>query len=148
MAFSNLGNSHLGPWFVKPPVVGGPDINTVVKATSNAQAQQYAGWGYTGWATQAEAQAAANEANGSIALSTNPAKAVVQAGTGNATQSGQNKTTSQDIIGSFNVSSWFVRVGEILLGLMLIGVGLARVTGTANFISDVLKTKMPIPIPI
>lgn len=44
-----------------------------------------------------------------------------------------------DAIGKFNVGGWFVRVGEILLGLVLIGVGVAKLTGTANIISKVAK---------
>lgn len=36
-----------------------------------------------------------------------------------------------------------LRVGEVLLGLVLIGVGLARLTGTQNIVSAALKTAIP-----
>lgn len=36
--------------------------------------------------------------------------------------------TIQDVLGGFNLGSWFLRIGEILLGLVLIGVGLAKIT--------------------
>jgi hypothetical protein len=51
-----------------------------------------------------------------------------------------------DVLGGFNLSSWFIRIGEILLGIVLIGVGVARITGAQNVISNFAKTKMPIPI--
>ena len=53
-----------------------------------------------------------------------------------------------DVLGSFNIGSWFLRIGEILLGLVLIGVGVARLTGAQNAISQFVKTKMPVPIPV
>jgi hypothetical protein len=51
-----------------------------------------------------------------------------------------------DVFGKFNLGSWFLRIGEILLGIVLVGVGLARITGVQNAISQIVKTKMPIPI--
>lgn len=44
-----------------------------------------------------------------------------------------------DPIGKFNVGGWFVRIGEILLGIVLIGVGVAKLTGAGNVISKVAK---------
>jgi hypothetical protein len=67
----------------------------------------------------------------------NPASAV---GTGAAVG------TAVDALGSFNIGAWFLRIGEILLGLVLVGVGIARITGAQNFISQIAKTKMPIPV--
>lgn len=49
-------------------------------------------------------------------------------------------------LGGFNLTSWFLRIGEILLGLVLIGVGIARLTGAQNAISKVVKSKVPIPV--
>ncbi len=43
-----------------------------------------------------------------------------------------------------NLGSWFLRIGEILLGIVLVGVGLARITGAQNAISKIVKTKVPI----
>ena len=57
-------------------------------------------------------------------------------------------TNFSDILGRFNLGSWFLRIGEILLGIVLVGVGIARITGAQNVISNFAKTKMPIPIPI
>lgn len=48
----------------------------------------------------------------------------------------------QDILGQFNLSSWFMRIAEILLGLALIGVGIARLTGADNVVSKALQTKL------
>lgn len=54
--------------------------------------------------------------------------------------------TAVDQIGSFLTANWFLRIGEILLGVVLVGVGIARITGVQNFVSQIAKTKMPIPI--
>ena len=51
-----------------------------------------------------------------------------------------------DVLGGFNLSSWFMRIGEILLGIVLVGVGVARITGVQNAVSQIVKTKVPIPI--
>ena len=51
-----------------------------------------------------------------------------------------------DVIGGFNLGSWFLRIGEILLGIVLVGVGVARITGVQNAVSQVVKTKVPIPL--
>lgn len=66
----------------------------------------------------------------------NPATAV---GVGNA---------AADALGGFNIGSWFIRIGEILLGLVLIGVGVARITGAENAISKVVKSGKIMPIPV
>jgi hypothetical protein len=47
-----------------------------------------------------------------------------------------------NVLGGFNLSGWFLRVGEILLGLVLVGVGLARLTHTQNIISQAVKTRI------
>lgn len=54
--------------------------------------------------------------------------------------------TGVDQIGSFLTGNWILRIGEILLGIVLVGVGIARITGAQNAISNIVKTKMPIPI--
>jgi hypothetical protein len=43
-----------------------------------------------------------------------------------------------------NLGSWFLRIGEILLGIVLVGVGVARITGAQNAISKIVKTKVPL----
>jgi hypothetical protein len=72
----------------------------------------------------------------------------VMVGAGGASPSAAIGTGSAiaNTLGGFNISNWFLRIGEILLGLVLIGVGVARITGAQNAISNIVKTKMPIPI--
>ena len=43
-----------------------------------------------------------------------------------------------------DLGSWFIRIGEILLGIVLVGVGVARITGAQNAISKIVKTKVPL----
>jgi hypothetical protein len=74
----------------------------------------------------------------------------VMEGAGGATPTAAVGTGSAvaDALGGFNISAWFLRIGEILLGIVLVGVGIARITGAQNAISNIVKTKMPLPIPV
>jgi hypothetical protein len=42
-----------------------------------------------------------------------------------------------------NLQAWLIRIGEILLGIVLIGVGLAKLTGTTNAIAGIVKARIP-----
>lgn len=53
------------------------------------------------------------------------------------------KSAVGDTIGNFNLASWFLRVGEIVLGIVLVGVGIAKLTGTTNFVMEAVK-KVPV----
>lgn len=44
---------------------------------------------------------------------------------------------------NLNLQVWFLRIGEIILGVILIGVGVAKLTGVGNVV-----TKLPPIIPI
>lgn len=44
-----------------------------------------------------------------------------------------------DQLGQLNLGGWFLRIGEILLGIVLIGVGIAKLTGAANAVSKLVK---------
>lgn len=46
---------------------------------------------------------------------------------------------SQDIFHGLNLGGLLMRVGEVVLGIVLIGVGLAKITGAANVISKIVK---------
>lgn len=52
-------------------------------------------------------------------------------------------TKITDPLGHLNLGGWFIRIGEILLGIVLIGVGLARLTGVQNVVSKVAKVAIP-----
>jgi hypothetical protein len=64
---------------------------------------------------------------------------------GNAASSSIGKVNDAigDPLGKFNIAGWFIRVGEILLGLILVGVGVAKLTGTTNVVSQLVKAKIP-----
>ena len=51
-------------------------------------------------------------------------------------------TSANPFAGFYQQNLW-LRVGEFVLGVLLIGVGLAKLTGTENFVSSVVK-KAPI----
>lgn len=41
------------------------------------------------------------------------------------------------------IRSWLIRIGEILLGIVLIAVGVAKLTGTTNAIASIVKARIP-----
>lgn len=59
-------------------------------------------------------------------------------GTGSAIADA-TKSAIGDVTGQFNLAAWFVRIGEILLGLILIGVGVSKMTGVGNVITKAVK---------
>jgi hypothetical protein len=59
-----------------------------------------------------------------------------------SSSAGKVKDAIGDPLGKFNLAGWFIRVGEILLGLILVGVGVAKLTGTSNVVSQLVKAKI------
>jgi len=41
-----------------------------------------------------------------------------------------------------NITSWMIRIGEILLGIVLVGVGIAKLTGTTNMVASAVKARI------
>lgn len=52
---------------------------------------------------------------------------------------GAADAVKHSILGGVDIQAWFVRIGEILLGIVLIGVGIAKLTGTTNLIAKAAK---------
>lgn len=40
-----------------------------------------------------------------------------------------------------NITAWMIRIGEILLGIVLVGVGIAKLTGNTNAVAKLVKAK-------
>lgn len=76
------------------------------------------------------------------------AKAFAASQTGSAATTKLSSATNSalsslnPLAGLFQANLW-LRVGEFVLGLLLVGVGLAKLTGAENFISSAVR-KMPI----
>lgn len=76
------------------------------------------------------------------APSSNPVDALGNTGAAindqtNAVTSGVGLNLSDE-----NIRSWLIRIGEILLGIVLVGVGVAKLTGTSNAIAGLVKAKI------
>jgi len=88
------------------------------------------------YATKADAQAAANDAvsSGKIGVQkpykgpSNPLKGLAAIG---------------DFFQRLTQGNTWIRAGEVLLGVILLAIGVARVTGTQNLISSAVKARMP-----
>jgi hypothetical protein len=59
----------------------------------------------------------------------------------NAVTGANNAANKPDL--SSGIGLWIVRIGEGLLGIVLIGIGVARFTGTQNAVSQIVKARIP-----
>lgn len=114
-----------GPWFVFP------QSGTIQRQSNPVLAIGLVTTGWVGYATQAgaECQAKINPSNPS------------NIGHTAASAAGAAAKGASDILGvsGLNLGSLLLRVGEVVLGIVLIGVGVAHMTGTDNFVSSALK---------
>lgn len=123
----------------------------VVGPYANLQAMQAANPGFAGETTavvgdqsgypnQLAAQQEANSYNHSPVD-----QRVTQAGGNTATSLGIDPVAGiQDLFHGLNLGNILLRIGEVALGVVLIAVGLAKITGTTNFVASALKAKVPI----
>lgn len=138
------------PYWVLAEGRGTAQTARVVGPYANLQAMQTANPGFaglsmavvgnqSGYPNQLAAQQEANSFNHSSVSS----KVQQVGGTVGGLPSIPNPL---DIFHGLNIGNILLRVGEVVLGVVLIAVGLAKVTGADNAIASVLKTKMPVPI--
>lgn len=48
-----------------------------------------------------------------------------------------------DFVGRLSEASTWLRVGEVLLGIVLLAIGVARITGASNAVSSIVKARIP-----
>lgn len=41
-----------------------------------------------------------------------------------------------------DLSAWFIRIGEVVLGIVLVGIGIAKLTGVSNVVSTAVRAKL------
>lgn len=64
-------------------------------------------------------------------------------GVGNTVDTAAQAATDKLTPSLDKFAPWFTRIGEVLLGLILIGVGVAKLTGTTNTIAKTVKAVIP-----
>lgn len=117
------------------------------------QEKQAVGLGFHGYATQAQAEAHPNSVNLLQKAFVNLAEADYKQALGTESQPGganSNLANPNSILGGLkdaaglnaNITSWFIRIGEVVLGIVLVAVGVAKLTGTANVISKAAKVAL------
>jgi hypothetical protein len=115
---------------------------------AGVQEKQAVGLGFHGYATKAEAEAHPNSVNLLQKAFVNLAEADYAAATKTQSQpGGKNSDLSKpsSILGiatsgvNANITVWFLRIGEVVLGIVLIAVGVAKLTGVSNSISTIAK---------
>jgi NADH dehydrogenase FAD-containing subunit len=145
------GTGAAGAWFVVPVMpglasqvtsflTGGGHGTYQVVFAAGQQAQQYISNGFPHYPTKAEAQQEAQTLTAQAKAS--------QTGVGNTpSKAVPNPLGGLAAIGDFfgrltEASTW-IRIGEAVLGLILIAIGLARITGTANAVASIAKARIP-----
>jgi hypothetical protein len=63
-------------------------------------------------------------------------------GAGNLAETGVEAVASGIGLSDEELRSWLVRIGEILLGIVLVGVGVAKLTGSLNPVASLVKAKL------
>lgn len=48
-----------------------------------------------------------------------------------------------DFFGRLSEANTWLRVGEVLIGIILLGIGVARITGAQNIVSTAVKARIP-----
>jgi hypothetical protein len=117
-------------WLVYDAFGGALGTNKMsgVKHVTNgmaADAMEAAGW--RAFPTEAAAEAFLTESD----------KKNVDNAAGSAAKSAV--TSAADVVGGVNAQSLILRVSEVLLGIVLIAVGLAKLTGSENTIAKIAK---------
>jgi len=116
---------------------------------AGAQEKQAVILGFHGYATKAEAEAKRNSVNIFQAGPLNLLEADYKTALKTDSQPGGKNSNLLDPKSIFNVATgdafninatqWFIRIGEVALGIVLIAIGLAKLTGVQNKISQVAK---------
>lgn len=94
----------------------------VIQGTTSAIKAKYDGAAYGPFSTQAAAQAYANKGGPGPAIPGNPGSAIKK-GLGDAVSG-----LSNSVLGPLFQANIWIRVGEVLLGIVLVAVGIARMT--------------------
>lgn len=106
--------------------------------------------GFHGYATQAQADANKNSVNVIQGPELDALEDSYSLGGGSGGITGADSpiivpnqsaasTAGRDILGNVAVGNWFLRIGEIVFGVVLVGVGVAKLTGASNAISKAVR---------
>ena len=117
------------------------------------QEKQAVGLGFHGYATKADAEAHPNSVNLLQKAFVNLLEADYKAALATDSEPGGKNSNLADpnsIIGGLkdaaglnaNITTWFIRVGEVVLGIVLVAIGVAKLTGVQNSIAKVAKVAL------
>ncbi len=141
----HVTKSATGQWWVinTSPASGSPTIYTVMEGT-NAEAENYPGGG--GVSGPYSSQAAADKVANGMPQNSNQPNPFIP---GTSVTPGGQVTGGGPLAGLASVANFFgqlgqantwIRVGEVLLGLVLLAVGVARITHTIPAATKIAKT--------
>jgi len=115
---------------------------------AGVQEKQAVGLGFHGYDTQSQAEAHPNSVNLLQKAFVNLAEADYKQALSQQSQPGGKNSNLADpssILGiataglNANITQWFIRIGEVVLGIVLVAVGVAKLTGVQNTIAKAAK---------
>lgn len=119
---------------------------------AGVQEKQAVIMGFHGYGTKAEAEKHRNSVNSAQKATLNLLEYDYKQAVKQDSQPGGKNSNLADpnsILGiatggltNQDIQSWMIRIGEILLGIVLVGVGIAKLTGTTNAIAGLVKAKI------
>ena len=122
-------------WVIAEASSSNPNGSFVVVQGNALQIRaKYDGAAKGPYPTQAAAEAVAHSRGGGFPgpnIPGNPATAIGQG------------ISALDPFKGLNLGNILLRVGEVLLGIVLVGVGIAKLTGTTNAVASIVKARIP-----
>lgn len=121
-------------WWVLSVTSGqpGPGSFRVIQGNALQIRAKYDGAVSGPYPSQAAAQSAAGSRSGGFpgpSIPGNPGAAI--------------SLGARDLFHGLDLGNVLLRIGEVLLGIVLVGVGVAKLTGTTNFVASAVKARIP-----
>jgi hypothetical protein len=96
----------------------------------------------TGWLGPYDWATAQGVASGLKSVTPNPVTGM-PTGPGITANPVQAAQEAKGLFHGLSLPNLFLRIGEVVLGVVLVGVGVAKLTGATNLISSAVKAKIP-----
>jgi hypothetical protein len=133
------GNSDVAAENPNGAVTYGQEFTIYADENPNLSAKQ----AYVGWLLTSVGGALPATFDDIFGATGKAVKPIVEGTVAGLEQTGQDIAGVTDFFGRLTEGNLWLRVGEVLLGIVLIGVGLARITGTQNIVSSAVKARIP-----
>lgn len=136
----------------KIPGSQGQTIASQYEAYAAAHPNEAASEAYLAWFFSAVGKGLGESVAQILSLSAKNAEEIAKGTVSGLNKTGKKVTSVPGLTGVAAIGDFFsrlteantwLRVGEVVLGIILLGIGVARITGAQNAISSVVKARIP-----